>query len=161
MSTSAMLRSARNAAGLSQRALAELANTSGPTVAAYETGAKDPRTSTLLRLLAATGLDVQVVARRPAADRFRDLLAVAVAEKIAIDPTLLDRALGVMDAGVWSSDYEASWRALIAAGPAAVIGVLTSPHPDVLALKADSPFTMLGLVEDTERQRLLEDAYAT
>ncbi len=50
---------------------------------------------------------------------------------------------------------------LVAAGPAAVIGVLTSPHPGTLALKADSPFTMLGLVEDAERQRLLEAAYAT
>jgi hypothetical protein len=45
-------------------------------------------------------------------------------------------------------------------GPAAVIGVLTSPHPDTLALKADSPFTMLGLVDDAEWQRLLEVAYA-
>ena len=161
MSASTLLRSARHAGNLSQRALAALADTSGPTVAAYETGAKDPRTSTLLRLLAAAGLDVQVVARRPRADRFRDLLAAAIAEEIVADPALLDRALAVMDRGVWSSDYEVQWRALVAAGPAAVIGVLTSPHPDTLALKADSPFTMLGLVDDAERQRLLEAAYAT
>ena len=161
VSASTLLRSARHAGNLSQRALAELADTSGPTVAAYETGSKDPRTSTLLRLLAAAGLDVQVVARRPRADRFRDLLAAAIAEKIVADPSLLDRAREVMDAGVWRSDYEGQWRALVAAGPAAVIGVLTSPHPGTLALKADSPFTMLGLVEDAERQRLLEAAYAT
>jgi transcriptional regulator with XRE-family HTH domain len=161
VSASTLLRSARHAGNLSQRALAELADTSGPTVAAYETGSKDPRTSTLLRLLSAAGMDVQVVARRPRADRFRDLLAAAIAEKIVADPALLDRALEVMDRGVWSSDYEVQWRALVAAGPAAVIGVLTSPHPDTLALKADSPFTMLGLVDDAERQRLLEAAYAT
>ena len=161
VSASTLLRSARHAGNLSQRALAELADTSGPTVAAYETGSKDPRTSTLLRLLAAAGLDVQVVARRPRADRFRDLLAAAIAEKIVAEPTLLDRAREVMDGGVWRSDYEGQWRALMAAGPAAVIGVLTSPHPDTLALKADSPFTMLGLVEAAERQRLLEAAYAT
>ena len=161
VSASTLLRSARHAGNLSQRALAELADTSGPTVAAYETGSKDPRTSTLLRLLSAAGMDVQVVARRPRADRFRDLLAAAIAEEIVADPALLDRALAVMDRGVWSSDYEVQWRALVAAGPAAVIGVLTSPHPDTLALKADSPFTMLGLVDDAERQRLLEAAYAT
>lgn len=161
MSAATLLRSARHTGNLSQRALADLAGTSGPTVAAYETGSKDPRASTLLRLLAAAGMDVQVVARRPRADRFRDLLAAAIAEKIGAEPALLDRAREVMDRGVWSSDYEAQWRALVAAGPAAVIGVLTSPHPDTLALKADSPFTMLGLVEEAERQRLLEAAYAT
>jgi transcriptional regulator with XRE-family HTH domain len=160
VSAATLIRSARQAGRLSQRALAELAETSGPTVAAYEAGTKDPRASTLLRLLAAAGLDVQVVARRPAADRFRDLMAAAVADRIANDPALLDRAIAVMDGGVWSSDYEQQWRALIAAGPAAVIGVLTSLHPDTLALKADSPFTMLKLVGDDERQRLLAEARA-
>lgn len=161
MSVSNLLRSARRAGNLSQRALAELADTSGPAVAAYETGSKDPRASTLLRLLSAAGMDVQVVARRPRADRFRDLLAAAIAEEVVAEPALLDRAREVMDRGVWSSDYEAQWRALVAAGPAAVVGVLTSPHPDTLALKADSPFSMLGLVDEAERQRLLEVAYAT
>jgi transcriptional regulator with XRE-family HTH domain len=155
-----MIRDARVSGGLSQRALAELAGTSGPTVAAYESGTKDPRASTLLRLLAAAGKDAQLVQRRPAADRFRDLLAAAIAAKVADDPGLLERATEVMDGGVWRSDYERQWRALIAAGPEAVIGVLTSPHADTLALKADSPFTMLGLIDDTERHRLLEAAYA-
>lgn len=161
VSASTLLRSARHASKLSQRALAALGDTSGPTVAAYESGSKDPRASTLLRLLASAGVDVQLVARRPAADRFRELLAAAVAEKIVAEPTLLDRAREVMDGGAWSSDYEGQWRALVDAGPAAVVGVLTSTHPDTLALKADSPFTMLDLVGDAERQRLLEAAYAT
>jgi len=160
VSPGTLIRSARQASRLSQRGLAELAETSGPTVAAYEAGTKDPRTSTLLRLLAAAGWDIQLVARRPAADRFRDLLAAAVAEKIATDPALLDRAIQVMDGDVWRSAYEQQWRALIAAGTVAVIGVLTSPHPDTLALKADSPFTMLGLVGDDERQRLLAETRA-
>ena len=160
MSVSSMIRRARQSAGLSQRALAEQAETSGPTVAAYEAGTKDPRGSTLLRLLAAAGADVELVRRRPAADRFRDLLAAAVAEKVAADPTLLDRVVEVMEGGVWHSDYAAQWRALVTAGPEAVIGVLTSTHPDTLALKADSPFTLLGLVGEEERRQLLEAAYA-
>lgn len=161
MSAASMIRTARRSQGLSQRALAEQAGTSGPTVAAYEAGTKDPRASTLLRLLAAAGADVQLVDRRPAADRFRDLLAAAIAEKVAADPTLLARAIEVMDGSVWRSDYEAQWRALMDAGPEVVVGVLTSPHPDTLALKADSPFTLLKLVDETERRRLLEAAYAT
>lgn len=51
----------RAARGLSQRALAARAGNSGATVAAYETGTKDPRTSTWLRLLAAAGYEVDVV----------------------------------------------------------------------------------------------------
>ena len=160
MSAATMIRMARQAGQLSQRALAQLADTSGPTVAAYEAGTKDPRASTLLRLLAAAGMDAQLVERRPGADRFRDLLAAVIAEKVAADPSLLERAVEVMDGGVWRSDYERQWRALISAGPEAVVGVLTSTHPDALSLKADSPFTMLGLVADAERQRLLEAAYA-
>lgn len=160
MSASSMIRTARRSGRLSQRALAQQAGTSGPTVAAYEAGAKDPRASTLLRLLACAGADVQLVPRRPAADRFRDLLAAAIAERISADPSLLDRAGDVMDGGVWRSDHERQWRALLAAGPEAVIGVLTSRHPDTLALKADSPFTLLGLVDAAERQHLLEAAYA-
>jgi hypothetical protein len=104
-------------------------------------------------------MDTQLVRRRPAADRFRELLAAA-AEKIAADPALLGKAVDVMEGGVWRSDYAQQWRMLIDAGPEAVVGVLTSTHPDTLALKADSPFTMLGLVGPEERQRLLEVAYA-
>jgi hypothetical protein len=124
-------------------------------------GVLGDRPPTLLRLLAAAGKDVQLVDRRPAADRFRDLLAAAIAEKVAADPALLDRAVEVMDGGVWRSDYERQWRTLVAAGREAVVGVLTSTHPDTLALKADSPFTLLGLVDETQRRQLLEVAYAT
>ena len=64
MDVAADLRRARVAAGLSQRALAARARTSQAAVAAYETGRKDPTTSTLVRLLAATGARLQVVPAR-------------------------------------------------------------------------------------------------
>jgi transcriptional regulator with XRE-family HTH domain len=54
------LRSARLAAGLSQRELAELAGTSQPAVALYESGEREPGFSTLARLLAATGSRLRV-----------------------------------------------------------------------------------------------------
>ena len=161
MTAASLIRAARAWGRLSQRALAERAGTSGPTVAAYEAGVKDPRGSTLLRLVEAAGMELRLIERRPAADRFRDLLAAATAEKVAADPSLLDRAAEVMDSGLWRSAYQRQWRALISAGPEAVVGVLTSTHPDTLALKADAPFALLKLVDDDQRQELLETAYTT
>jgi hypothetical protein len=55
-----LLREARRRAGLSQRELATRARTSGPTVAAYESGRVEPRLSTLRRLLAAAGERLRV-----------------------------------------------------------------------------------------------------
>lgn len=68
------LRSARLAAGLSQRVLAERAGTSQATISAYESGRKRPTTAVLERLLGAMGLELRVVdapGRRTAADLHR------------------------------------------------------------------------------------------
>jgi transcriptional regulator with XRE-family HTH domain len=54
-SAAALLVRARRSAGLSQRQLASRAGTSGATIAAYEGGHKEPRLSTLCRLIEATG----------------------------------------------------------------------------------------------------------
>lgn len=55
ISAAALLVSARRSAGLSQRELGRTAGTSGATIAAYEGGHKEPRLSTLQRLVEATG----------------------------------------------------------------------------------------------------------
>ena len=55
-----ILLAARVEAGLSQRELAARAGTSGATVAAYERGTKEPRLSTLLRLLSAAGMRLEL-----------------------------------------------------------------------------------------------------
>lgn len=79
MEPATTLRAARRAAGLTLRALADRAGTSHPTLAAYESGTKVPRTDTFVRLLAAAGRDL-VVAHRPydgtAADRDDELVQV-------------------------------------------------------------------------------------
>ena len=71
METSAILRAARQGAGISQEELAERARTSQPTIAAYEAGRSVPRLETLERLLDACGydlaLDVRPQVRRGAA----------------------------------------------------------------------------------------------
>jgi hypothetical protein len=83
MRSDELVRRARHRAGLTQRQLAERAATSHTTLAAYETGAKVPRTDTLDRILRAAGYDPEVNLR-PRADRSpaerlakgRELLAV-------------------------------------------------------------------------------------
>ena len=59
----AVIRSARQAAGITQLEVAELAGTTQPAVAAYESGARTPSLTTFVRLLGACEHDVEVVTR--------------------------------------------------------------------------------------------------
>ncbi|MEX0664645.1 MAG: helix-turn-helix transcriptional regulator [Acidimicrobiia bacterium] len=79
---------ARTQAGLSQRGLAELAGTSGPTIAAYESGTREPRLSTLARLVGATGTELVVELHdgMTRSDRRSLALHAAIAERLATDP---------------------------------------------------------------------------
>ena len=65
--SSHLIRRARHRANLTQRQLAARAETSHATLAAYETGAKTPRTDTLDRILRAAGYEPEL-ALRPRAD---------------------------------------------------------------------------------------------
>src|SRR5215204_6080404 len=86
-----LVRRVRRVSGLSQRAMAARAGTSGPTVAAYESGEKEPRLSTLHRLAKAADLDLEVrlvPSRRGARQRLRRerrSLAVAAATAAAVE----------------------------------------------------------------------------
>jgi uncharacterized protein len=55
MTPAEVIRNARHRRGLSQAALARRAGTSQPVISAYEHGRRDPTTSTLRRLVAASG----------------------------------------------------------------------------------------------------------
>jgi transcriptional regulator with XRE-family HTH domain len=57
-----LIRRARQAAGITQLEVAELAGTTQPAVAAYESAARTPSLTTLVRLLGACEYDVEVVA---------------------------------------------------------------------------------------------------
>src|SRR4051794_27351026 len=65
MDAAAILRRARTGAGLTQTQLAARADTSQPVISAYEHGRRDPSVTTLRRLIAATGaeLDLGVATR--------------------------------------------------------------------------------------------------
>lgn len=67
MEASEVIREVRQLTGLTQRALAGLAGTTQSTIAAYETGAKHPTTSTLDRIVRAGGVELSwaVVRRVP------------------------------------------------------------------------------------------------
>jgi transcriptional regulator with XRE-family HTH domain len=81
MNAAVTLRHARRRAGLSQRALAERADTSHSTIAAYEAGRKAPSVTTFARLLRAAGAEVDgtlrdAVGGPDASERGRELIAV-------------------------------------------------------------------------------------
>lgn len=69
---SALIRLARQKAGLTQHELAEAAGMSQQAISAYETGRKDPTVSTLQRLLAGGGLEMRI--RLEPVDRHDDAL---------------------------------------------------------------------------------------
>lgn len=63
MEFSALIRNARQAAGITQLEVAERAGTTQPAVAAYESGGRTPSLTTLVRLLGACEHDVEVLTR--------------------------------------------------------------------------------------------------
>ena len=151
-----LLREARKNAGVSQRVLSAAAGTSGPTLAAYERGTKDPRTATLTRILAAAGYELEIRPRRTRNELFVDLMCDRLAEAVLEDPRLINHTREV--AGELDSAWASTWSHLLDAGPTAVAAVLTSTHPAARPLKADSPLAVMGVIEDHERLQLLERA---
>jgi transcriptional regulator with XRE-family HTH domain len=55
-----LLRTARDRAGITQQELADLAGVTQQAISAYETGRKQPMLPTLIRLLAAAGLEMRI-----------------------------------------------------------------------------------------------------
>lgn len=78
-----LLMRARREAGLSQRALARRSGVAQSLISAYETGHRQPGAEMLLRLLRATGHDIQltntVERSREAARRLEQVCALAMA----------------------------------------------------------------------------------
>ncbi len=153
-----MIRTARRRAGLTQKELAERARTSGPTISAYEHGARQPRADVLLRVLRAAGVEPVLVRFSGHSDRYVDLLCDVLAERVRQDLGLQEQARRELDR-MPTSDNVRSWRALLEAGPAAVIAVLTSRDPDVRGLKADNPLARLGLVDEDTRLAMVDQAH--
>lgn len=106
-----LLSRARQRAGMSLRELAAAAATSHPTLVAYEQGRKDPRAETLIRILRASGVELDIhPSRRLTGDarqrRSRELLDVlALADAYPLERT------GPLDAPVFGMHAGAASRA--------------------------------------------------
>ena len=91
-----LIRLARDEAGLSQAALAQISGTSRPTLSAYEHGRKSPTLATAARIVAAAGYDLTLTARiefrRVAVDRGRPVQIPTVLPRLP-----LHRALTTVD----------------------------------------------------------------
>lgn len=89
MDSGTVLVQAREAAGLSQDALARRAGTSRPTLSAYERGRKSPTLLTAARILTAAGFDLAIAPRiefqQLATDRGRPLHAPSALPRLPLD----------------------------------------------------------------------------
>jgi transcriptional regulator with XRE-family HTH domain len=158
----------RQESGLSQRAFAEVTGTSGPTLAAYERGAKEPRLSTLDRMARRANyrVDVRLVpngrgaALRARRERRSLALAAATASVVAADfPAAQWRAeenlqrseevVGDNAARRWISE----WRDVLDRGPDAVRMALLDQSPHGHDMRQMTPFA--GLLSDEERNAAL------
>jgi transcriptional regulator with XRE-family HTH domain len=87
-----VLEQAREAAGLSQAALAELAGTSRPTLSAYEHGRKSPTLDTAQRILGEAGFDLvlspRIEFRQVAVERGRPIRVPNLLPRLPLDQAL-------------------------------------------------------------------------
>jgi transcriptional regulator with XRE-family HTH domain len=168
MDTAELVRTLRSESRLSQRELAARAETSGPTVAAYESGNKEPRLSTLERLAETAGLRLEIRlvpadrgARRRARREARSrALAAAVATLVDQDfETARELALDnvtrmeSVTGSNRSRRYLAEWRRLLDDGPGAVRRALLDRSEHGHDMRQMTPFA--GLMTDRERDLVL------
>jgi transcriptional regulator with XRE-family HTH domain len=164
-----ILLAARVEAGQSQRELAARAGTSGATIAAYERGTKEPRLSTLRRLLEAAGMRLELgyaptTTRRSAVALTREeqrslALHRVIAARLAAHPTSVlakaRRNLAVMRRANTDGSAEgwlAEWQRRLRGPLARVIDALVSTDQHARDLRQVTPFA--GVLSDEERRAI-------
>jgi transcriptional regulator with XRE-family HTH domain len=160
--TGSQLRAARSTAGLSLRELADRAKTSAATLSMYETGIKEPRLSTLTRLIDAAGADlvIKVQPRLSQTERRSLELHRAVADKLQANPArvLAKAKMNLKKLRRIHSDrapypYFDTWDRFLSGQIDELLRVLTSPAQSARDLRSSSPFA--GVLTEAERQRVL------
>ena len=143
-------------AGVTQSRLAELAGTSQPTIAAYESGSKVPNLRTLRRLARALGLEarLQFVPATSREDRRSLALHEAIAQRLIQDPVgVIERArntLGLMmERHPGAAPLLAEWEALLERPVSEVAEVLLDPRPRARELRQVTPFA--GILSQSQR----------
>jgi len=149
----------REAAGMTQRELAERAGTSQSAIAAYESGRKSPTWRTVERLAQAAGreVDVRFVPTLTREDRRSLALHSAVAARLREQPdVVLLRAraslarMRALHPGARPLLDE--WRVLLRRPIDALVPVLTDPKPWARELRHVTPFT--GSLSAAERAQV-------
>ncbi len=157
-----VVRKLREVSGRTQQQLAEAANTSQPTVAAYESGRKSPTFRTLERLAEAAGFLVHLEYVLPLTREDRRSLALhaAIALRLSEEPAfVLARAraslarMRALHPGARPLLDE--WRVLLRRPLSALLPVLRDPSPWARELRHVTPFT--GVLSAAERARVYRE----
>lgn len=150
------VRDLRERRGLTQSELAELARTSQPTIAAYETGSKSPNLRTLARLARSVGLEAVVDFVPPLTREERRSLALhrAIARRLEEAPApTVRRARRTLER--MSRQHPGArpllsrWRAILERPLVEILEVLIDPRASARELRHVTPFA--GILTARER----------
>jgi transcriptional regulator with XRE-family HTH domain len=146
----------RRRARVTQSQLAELAGTSQPTIAAYESGRKVPNLRTLRKLARAVGFEARLNFVPPMTREDRRSLALheAIARRLIEDPDrVMERAWRTL--GLMTEKHSAAapllreWHAILGRQTSDVVDVLLDPNPRARELRQVTPFA--GVLSPAER----------
>jgi transcriptional regulator with XRE-family HTH domain len=150
------VRDLRERRDLTQSRLAELAHTSQPTIAAYESGTKSPNLRTLERLARSVGLEAVVDFVPPLTREDRRSLALhrAIARRLEKSPEpILRRARRTLEKmrrrHPGARPLLSRWRSLLAGPIEEIVEVLLDPRPSARELRHVTPFA--GVLTPSER----------
>ena len=146
----------RSRVGVTQAELAASAQTSQPTIAAYESGAKSPTIRTLERLAASVGLELHATFVPPMTREERRSLELhrAITEVLVADPGLVVRAAKRNLAHMASQSPGAAllwkeWRRALALPVVDLVDALVDPRPPARELRHATPFA--GVLTPAQR----------
>ena len=152
----------RQITGLTQAQLADLAGTSQPTIAAYETGSKVPSWRTLQRLARASGLNalVSFVPEMTREDRRSLFLHQAIATRLLESPTAVlvvarrnvRRAINLHPG---AGDLLREWDAILRTDPETIAAAMTDPGRHARDLRQVTPFA--GVLSASDRAAVYSD----
>ena len=150
------VRDLRERRGLTQKQLAELAHTSQPTIAAYESGSKSPNLRTLERLARSVGVEAVVDFVPPLTREERRSLVLhrAIARRLKEDTEpILRRARRTLARmkrqHPGARPLLSSWRRILDRPMGEILEVLADPRPSARELRHVTPFA--GVLSARER----------
>lgn len=150
------VRRLRQRARVTQSRLAELAGTSQPTIAAYESGRKVPNLRTLRRLARALGLEarLQFVPALTREDRRSLAIHEAIAKRLQAEPeSVIGQARGTLDLMMkrhpGATPLLAEWDAILGRPTSEIVDVFLDPRQKARDLRQVTPFA--GILSPGER----------